>query len=385
MKNQPEKISNITPLAAFLARHKISLQMLSDICEGAPNCSKSQMARLAKNSVEDSEIETAMRKVLAEKLPRFLLLRGILPAQINTELTEIFTEGEYQPMSDERIELTADAQSWFGLKDDPFKISLKSVNDVFAYPELQQIFDRIIQAINEWEFIAVVGPIGSGKTILRQWLEDYLFQHRNLKLIFPETFEMEKVSPASISRAILEDFDYGKIPIDAVSRAKAVQRVLAERIETKIAIGFDECHKINPRTLSSLKNFLEMNRRGFRKYLGVILFGQPSFLTTLAKSQEIKERLIVLEMPDFKKSSIAYLAHRLALVGGKMEEIFDADALELIELNAQTPLQLGNIANRAMLESMKSPYESKIVRGGIMRAQMTLANTKGKRNLSAVG
>lgn len=381
MKNQPK-----TPLAEFCARHKISRQDLSDIARGYENdASKTTMQRLLHDQIDDPEYVRKLRLLLAENLPNFLLMRGMTAVQINRELSRIFTEGEYKPMITEKIELSAAAQKWFALEDDPFGINLRGVSDVFISQQLQDIFDRIVDAIKFQGFVAVTGDIGTGKTVLRAWIEDYVSRASNLKLIFPETYDMAKVSPASISRAILEDFDYGKIPIDAVSRAKAVKRLLAERKEMSVAIAFDECHRLNPTTLTSLKNFLEMNSGGFRRFLGVVLFGQPSFEIALTKSREIKERLTVLKMPEFKEAALPYLAHRLALVGGKIEDLFDDDALELIQMNAQTPLQLGNIVNKAFTESMKIPYESRIVKGGIIRAKMTLANTKTKRSLQAVG
>lgn len=385
MENEPNKISEITLLAAFCSRHKISRQQLSDIAGGDANdASKSTIQRLLHNQIEDADYAARLRLILAENLPSFLLSRGMNAANINNELTQIF-KGKYKPMVTEKIELTAAAQKWFNLSDDPFGINLKSVADVFVSPELQQIFDRVLDAIKYQGFVAVTGDIGTGKTVLRLWLEEYLLNNNHLKLIIPDAPDMSKVSPASIARAILEDFDYGTIPIDAVSRSKAVKRLLAEKREMSVALLFDECHRLDPKTLTSLKNFLEMNSGGFRRFLGVILFGQTSFDVALTKSREIKERLTVLKMPDFEKSAIEYLAHRLKLVGGRIDDIFDQDALDIIALNAKTPLQLGNIVNKAMLESMKSPYESKRVLGGIIRATMTLVNTKTKRSLQAVG
>lgn len=380
MKKQPDNTSESTPLDAFCQRHNISRRDLAEVAGGAgKGASKSQIQRLVKGELE-KEDTARLRRILARNLPPFLLSRGMTADEINNELNQIFNKGEFQPMITERIELTADTQKWFGLTEDPFGINLSSVDDVFISPELQQIFDRIIDAIKFQGFVAVTGDIGAGKTVLRAWLEEYLAENNHLKLIFPATENMEKVSPASISRAILREFGYEKIPVDSVERSKTVKRLLAEKKDVSVAIAFDECHKLNPTTLSSLKNFLEMNSGGFRRFLGVVLLGQPSFENALAKSREIKERLTVLKMPEFEKSAIAYLEHRLKLVGGSAENLFDQDALDIIAANAKTPLQLGNIANKAMLESMKIPYESKKVLGGIIRAKMSFTNAPAKRD-----
>lgn len=372
-------------LSTFCKNRRISLRQLAEIAGGAnAGASKSQIGRFLKGEL-DKDYTAKLRIQIAEGLPNFLLLQGMSPFEINEELQQIFNEQEYKPMITKRIELPADAQKWFALREDPFSINLRGPQDVFISDELQQIFDRVIDAIKYQGFVAVTGPIGAGKTVLRAWIEDYISQNSHLKLIFPETFDMAKVSPASISRAILEDFDYGKIPIDAVSRAKAVKRLLAEKKDVSVAIAFDECHRLNPTTLASLKNFLEMNSGGFRRYLGVLLFGQPSFEAQLTKSREIAERLTVLEMPKFEKSAVEYLRHRLQLAGGDLDQLFDADALEIIANNSRTPLQLGNICNQAMINAMRPPYESRKVLGGIIRASMHFANlTKSKSALKAV-
>lgn len=386
MKKTPKNFMNASPLELFCDRYKISRRELSEIAGGTANgAGRSTVDRLLHNELKP-DYTARLRKILAERLPMFLLSRGLTPAEINDELTKIFTKGEFQPMITERIELNANAQKWFGLSDDPFGINLSSVADVFISPELQEIFDRIIDAIKFQGFVAVTGEIGAGKTVLRAWLEEHLAENNNLKLIFPATENMGKVSPASISRAILREFGYGKIPVDSVERSKTVKSLLAEKKGISVAIAFDECHKLNPTTLSSLKNFLEMNSGGFRRFLGVVLFGQPTFENELANSREIKERLTVLKMPEFEHSAIPYLEHRLSLVGGKAEDIFDTDAHNIIAANAKTPLQLGNIANKAMLNSMQKPYESKQVLGGIIRATMSFAITPAKRQqkLSAV-
>lgn len=377
-------MKNNLPLKEFCEKHKISLNQLSGICGSFDNrASKSTIHRLLNNQLEENFAKN-LRLILAENLPTFLLSKGFSAEEVNKELSIIFTKKEFAPMITERIELNAAAQRWFGLSDDPFGINLSSVDDVFISPELQQIFDRIIDAIKFQGFVAVTGDIGAGKTVLRAWLEEYLAENNHLKLIFPATENMEKVSPASISRAILREFGYEKIPVDSVERSKTVKRLLAEKKDVSVAIAFDECHKLNPTTLSSLKNFLEMNSGGFRRFLGVVLLGQPSFENALAKSREIKERLTVLKMPDFETSAIPYLQHRLALVGGTAENLFDQDALDIIAANAKTPLQLGNIVNKAMLNSMQKPYESRQVLGGIIRATMSFTNTPAKRKLSAV-
>ncbi len=365
-------------LKDFCDRQKISLNQLAKLTNDSAK--RSTIHNLLNSQIKDRDYVLRLRRILAKNLPNFLIERGLPIATINQELQRIFTEKEFIPMTTERVILPGKAQKWYGLKEDPFGINLREVSDVYKNDDLQRIYDGVIDAIKFQGFASVTGDIGSGKTVLKAWVEETVNANSELEIIFIENFDMVKVSPSSIARAILEHFDYGKIPIDGVSKTRAVKRLLAERSDKKVAIAFDECHRLNDTTLSSLKNFLEMSSGGFRRYLGVIVFGQPKFLTLLAKSREISERLVRYEMPDFKKSAVEYLAHRLSLVGGSAEKLFDDDALFHIANNANTPLQLGNIANTAFLKCMADEYQQTQVKGSLMRSEMNLPNKERTEN-----
>lgn len=377
MKSQPTKSVELTPLEAFRQRHKITFQQLSDICNGAPDCSKSSIERLAKNQIEVAKTAAGIRRILAKNLPNFLLHSGLSAALIDKELLQIFNEGEYQLMSNPKTVLPKAIQQHFGLKDDPFSKPPKHRNDVFISQPLKEIIDLAIDAIKFQDFIYITGEIGAGKSVLRSTIEDHVLSQSNLRLIFPEAFDMSRVTPANIARAILEEFEVEQIPNDAVSRTKKVKNVLARayRDGIRVAIAFDECHRMQDSSISTLKNLSEMNSGGFQKYLGIIVIGQPSFKSKLTdpRFREILERITPLEMPSFADYAKEYFAHRLRLAGGNLTDLFDETAIDLICRQAQTPLQLGNIANEALIIS-KNEFNNKKVVGNAI---------KTKRNFSA--
>ena len=382
MKNQ-KQISKLSPLAAFCERYKISRAQLAEIAGGeAANASKSTVQRFLHGEL-NKDYAARLRKTLAENLPAFLLTLGLSAAEIDRELLQIFDKGEYQPMINQminqRTELPKDAQAFFGLTDDPFSKPPRSRAEVFISPQIQAIVDRIIDAIKYQDFVYLVGEIGSGKSTVRALIDDELSRKPNLRLIFPETENMERVTPANIARAILQEFDETHIPNDSVWRTKKVKNALAQIYKngSRVAIAFDECHRLSDTTLSSLKNFLEMNSGGLQKYLGVVLFGQPSFDARLRdyRFREIVERVTPLEMPPFETAARDYLAHRLRLVGGNIEQLFDAEALALITRQAKTPLALGNIVNRALLVS-KNDFDNRRVIGAAIKTKMFFSSAE---------
>lgn len=349
MSNQP----NSSPLAAFMAKYKISLQKLTELCTGM-SISRTTALRLKLNELKP-EYTAQILASLARTLPGYLSGLGLKPSEIDAELTPLLN-GAYQPMISKRLELSIEAQKHFGLSEDPFSRAPRSREEVFISQEFQRVIDRVIDAIRYQGFVAVVGEIGSGKSTLRSIVEDYVIGQNNLHVVWPRFFDMSSVSPMQIAGSILDDFGYQKLPISATKRGKAVQSVLSRQYKagTRVAIAFDEAHRLSDSSLSSLKNFLEMNSGGFQRYLGVLLFAQKEpFEMTLGKTQfrEILERVTLIEMPTFKDDSVDYLRHRLKIAGGDLGTLFDDEAIEMITDKATTPLQLGNIANEALMIS----------------------------------
>ena len=360
-----------SPLGAVCARFRISTGRLAELA----GSSRTSVWRLLKNTAAVSQ-QRKLNAVLAKTLPAFLAAeRDISPAELDELMTGLF-DGEYEPMINQRIELTAAELKFFGLSADPFTRPPQTRDEVFISPEYREIIDRVTDAVHYQGFVSVIGPIGAGKSTLRALISDHVDSNPNLRLVWPEFFDMQNVSPAQIAEAILIEFN-APVPHSSVRRGNAVKQLLANLYKDgkRVAIAFDEAHRLNDSALSSLKNFLEMNSGGFQRYLGVIMFGQPVFEARLrdARFQELVERIVPLHMPDFGPSAEGYLRHRLALVGADADRLFDREALDLICGKAQTPLQLGNIANEAMRVS-KSAFNNKQVVGSAISTRMFFEN-----------
>lgn len=373
MRNQPFSITP-TALSELCVRYGISRSDLAGLC----GMSRSTAQRLVSG---DSKLKEPQRQkllsCLAKKLPAILLGKGRSKEQIDSELSAIFNGGEYQPMISQRVELSREALKFFGFDADPFSKAPESRDEVFISKDLQRVIDRVIDAIQYQGFIFVEGEIGSGKSTLRALVEDQLMENDNLQLVWPEFFDMKNVSPMQIAGALLEHFGINKLPGTATRRGNAVKSLLARLYKDgkRVGISFDEAHRLSDPVLSSLKNFLEMSSGGFQRYLAVLLFGQPIFTARLSdpKFREIHERITIVKMPDFGKSSADYLAHRLTLVGKDLTELFDGEAIDLICRQATTPLQIGNIANEALHVSMREFKEKRVI-GAAIKTRMYFEN-----------
>jgi len=131
----------------------------------------------------------------------------------------------------------------------------------------------------------------------------------------------------------------------------------------RVALGFDECHRLDNRLIVALKNFWELGSGGFDRYLGVVLFGQLSFEFVLTAHREIAERCEILQMPSLAKTAATdYLAHRVTLAGGKLERLFEPAAVTRVLAAAKTPLGLGNVASVGLVRAFESGSKTVLAR-----------------------
>lgn len=342
-------------IAAFRKRFNLSIREMAVACGGAEaGVSKATAERLINgdlNIAYASKIKTAV----IQSLSLFLQRRGLSETEVASQLKTISTGEEYQAMISPRTTLPPDVARFFGLRRDPFTSAPRAASEVFTTPALDNIAAQIEDAINYQGFAAVVGDIGSGKSLLKQRTMDTVEKSGGkIRLLWPEFFEMERVQAGAIVSFVLESFDQ-KPRRSLVAAREQLRHLLAHLNEQgiRVAIGFDECHHLSDTTLSALKNFWELGSGGYQRYLGVVLFGQPLFKSKLNdyRFREIAERVEVIEMPALAKHAWDYVAHRVKTAGGDAEKIFERDAIKRLSEQATTPLALGNLANNALLKA----------------------------------
>jgi type II secretory pathway predicted ATPase ExeA len=359
-----KKLTNLKPvekpdqwangLDAFRRRHKLSIRTLAGFCsQGGQFVSKSAVERLVNGKAEPRFIER-IRPAIRQAVRVYLENLNKSADEIDLELRTIFCKPEIEAMISERKELSLEAQRFFGLRRDPFDpLDPRSIDDLFTTPDLNKIAKHLIDAVRYQKFVAVIGPIGSGKTTLKKRVVEMARQAGNLQLFWPDFLNMDRVNSGSIVYWLLHQFEQ-KAPQDLISRAGRLKTVLGALSDDgkRVALGFDECHHLDRRMITALKNFWELGSGGFDRYLGVVLFGQPAFKLILSEHREIAERCEVIEMPALVKAPAhEYLTHRLALAGGKLSALFEPAAVSRILALANTPQALGNIANAGLLKA----------------------------------
>jgi len=199
----------------------------------------------------------------------------------------------------------------------------------------------------------VVGPAGTGKTMLCQLLSQHLAEtFRPLAhLIFPQMKSGELLS--YLADELGAPGGGGEHP----ARVDAVVRRLSGFLRENAAAGqhavviVDEAHLLyESKMLETLRLLLNFESQG-QPALTLLLAAQPSLLPVLMRMPDLDGRLAVkvLLRPLTADETASYIQHRLSGTGAR-RDIFDLTALQAIhELTRGIPQQINRLCDLALL------------------------------------
>lgn len=387
---KPENAAFVASLAAFCDRHQISRRRLGSMI----NASGPTAHRLLTGTLSDPLVER-FRKQIGPSLVDHLRDRGFAHEEIAEALENIHQLEDFVMIAD-RFPLTPEAVKYFGLRHDPFDVDRIPIGgELFTSPELDSVAGRVRDAALYQRFVAVVGGVGSGKTLLKLRVVEEI--EDKARLLFPEFLDMSEVSVHGIVNYVLAELGQ-KIPQNKELRVTKLKSVLTSMQQegTPVAIVLDECHRLHDKVISSLKNFWEMTNGRSSRLLGVILFGQPDFVESRVleqKFKEIRQRVQVVEMPGYSRNPAvrkaipfparSYLDHRLRFAGGDLDKLFEKAAIDKIVANAANPLALGNLANEALMDAFRNEEKRVTVSQPSFRRLSSGAQVLGIRRTAA--
>lgn len=299
-KNQPDLPSPIYPLSLeefgtrltiFCNRYDFTTRSLSAYLGKQKNMSESSVFRMFKGKLSEKYV-LDIQPTLEAVLHTLLFEVGLNEEQINNELNQLFPNRKELFMIANRCELPASAVKFFALKQDPFDVDrIPTDDELFTNEELDDIAARVRDAVLYKRFLAVVGGVGSGKTSLKiRVARELAASKHKIHLLYPEFFDMSAINVGSIARAILDEFEV-PCPRDSNSRVRRIKQLLTSLNNdgARVTLIFDECHRLNDKVITSLKNFWEMTNGGYQRLLGVVLYGQPKFVEATLRDYRFKE------------------------------------------------------------------------------------------------
>lgn len=245
----------------------------------------------------------------------------------------------------------------FRMFRNPFVGDVRQVKDIYMGEEHVFLREMMFEVAKHAGFCAIVGEVGSGKSIMRKAVVTKLMQD-GVKVIYPRIIDKSRISPASLIDAIIMDISDETPRRSLEAKTRQAERLLRSHAErTTQVLIIEEAHQLSNSAIKCLKQIYELED-DFRKLIGIILIGQTELKHLLdeARHPELREvirRITIAEITDLGKQDIGpYLKHKFAPLGsGKYEEIFAPDAVDaLLQRLPQKayPLSVNNLAARAM-------------------------------------
>ena len=247
-------------------------------------------------------------------------------------------EPDFEPLEIQM--LSPQAKRHFKLFRDPFLDDINAPEDVFMSEAQHYVVEAMIQTALVGGITAAIGESGSGKTTLRKLLQHRITREgKNIRLIFPQTFDKSKLNTSAIGMAIISDIEPDtRVPQKNEAVARGVRRALlnSARAGFKHVLMIEEAHDLSVTTLKYLKRFNEIEAEdGFGKVLSIVLIAQPEMRNKLdanryPEAREFINRCEVATLDALHTNVGAYIKHKFSRVGIDVAEVMSDDSFEAI-------------------------------------------------------
>lgn len=242
-------------------------------------------------------------------------------------------------------------ESFFGLKRRPFAAT-PDPQCFLASGSMQAALDEIVVCIEQGQGIAIVSaPAGTGKTLLCERLRSELGSPFESVLLRHASF----LTRRALLQTILCELSHAYRQQDEQElRLELMPAIRALRPQREaLVLICDEAHQLSEDLLEELRILSDLAEQG-RPLVRLVLVGQLGLEETLARPgmEALNQRIrahVCLETLD-RAGSLDYIDYRLTWAGGRTEEVFSAEALDLVSRAADgVPRCLNQLCDHAML------------------------------------
>ena len=229
----------------------------------------------------------------------------------------------------------------------------------FETERLGQFREDVLAAIMAGELVAISGPVGVGKTVMINHLQNQIAIDK--RIIVARSLSVDKprvVLPALITALFLDitsDPDI-KVPTQPARRERLLQEAV-RKAKKPIALFIDEAHDLHGHTLNGLKRLREVISAG-GGMLSVVLVGHPRLQNDLRRAtmEEVGHRTTKFEfnsIGDERREFVSWLLSQCVSDGTKPNEIFEDAAQDYLAERLSTPLQFAEHLNRAFTDAYR--------------------------------
>lgn len=232
--------------------------------------------------------------------------------------------------------ITQEAMRHFKLFRNPFIDDIQKDADIYMSDEHCYIEAAMLDAARHGGFLAVIGEVGSGKSVMRRKVVEHLRKDGDVIVIFPHIVDKTRLTAASICDAIVMDLSDEKPKIRLEQKTRQVQKLLLERSKQgyRSVLIIEEAHDMDTKVLKYLKRFYEIED-GYKKLLGIILIGQTELKHTFTEAQhvgmrEVIRRVQIAEIKGLNGNIKDYLELKFNRVNAEVDKVFDGEAFKAL-------------------------------------------------------
>ena len=266
--------------------------------------------------------------------------------------------------------LTEQARKQFKLFGNPFQDELTDSRDIFLSEDHRYIHASMLEAANNGGFLAVVGEVGSGKSVMRQLMEEKLGKDKEHSIITVASIDKSKVTVSSLCDAVVFDLSRQKPKGTLERKSRQVAQILKARAKEGVSASMiiEEAHDLTIKSLKALKRFYEITY-GFKRTMGIILVGQPELGDMLDESinydaREVIRRIQVAHIGGLNGSLHAYVEHKFRCKNVDMAKVIAPKALDILskrlvdkidgkQVSYAHPLTVNNLLTNAINEAAR--------------------------------
>lgn len=272
-----------------------------------------------------------------------------------------------------------------------FEYELKP-HQFFETGASQSLMADLKAAFKTGQLFAVIGEVGVGKTATLKHICNRLVESGEVLLSTSFAIDKEHVNVSTLMSALMEDLTEDpavSVPRAPEKRERYLRKLIARK-RKPVALIVDEAHDLPHKTLVGLKRLVEIIHEG-GGCLSVVLIGHPRLKQQLrmANMEEIGARTHCFDLKGIDGASRQYfewLIQQCLKPGVKTEDVFTAEAVNLIVTKLHTPLHMKYYAWRALEEGLllaQKPVGADVVLEVIAKDIDSLSSRLGRSGYSA--
>lgn len=260
--------------------------------------------------------------------------KGLMQRSWKTRKTNPMVQGDPEELKTKEVEMfTQEAMRHFKLFRSPFSNDIRDVADIYMSDEHRYIEAAMLDAARHGGFLAVIGEVGSGKSVIRKKVVSELARDDSSRIIFPRMIDKTRITAASLCDAIILDLSDEAPKMRLEQKTRQVEKLLISRSKAgcHVCLMVEEAHDLSIRILKMIKRFYEIED-GYRKAIGIILIGQPELGSLFNEAdhydmREVIRRCQVAHIRGLNGNIKDYLTMKFKRINVDMKTIMTDEAI----------------------------------------------------------